>query len=252
MSTEKRFYWLKLKEDFFSSRRIKKLRKLAGGDTYTIIYLKLQLAALRTDGVLQWTGLEDNIFEELALELDEDPDNVEVTLRYLLSCGLAETDNMESVFFPWVVKSTGSEQSSAERVRKHREAKALQCNATPLLCNTEKEIEKEKEPEIEKDVKRKRFTPPTLEEVTAYCRERGNIVDPVKFYDFYTADPDRAWIDSNGKPVRNWKQKVITWERKDEKKPSKPNKVTTAVNYKAPKPTSLDELRKKVAGIAEK
>ena len=47
---EKRYYWLRFKDDFFDSKRIKKLRKMAGGDTYVIIYLKMQLKALRTDG----------------------------------------------------------------------------------------------------------------------------------------------------------------------------------------------------------
>ena len=41
MSEGKRYYWLKLKDDFFTSKRIKKLRAMAGGDTYLIIYLKL-------------------------------------------------------------------------------------------------------------------------------------------------------------------------------------------------------------------
>ena len=40
---EKRYYWLKFRDDFFDSKRIKKLRKMAGGDTYTIIYLKMML-----------------------------------------------------------------------------------------------------------------------------------------------------------------------------------------------------------------
>lgn len=241
MSAEKRYYWLKLKEDFFSSRRIKKLRKLAGGDTYTIIYLKLQLAALRTDGILQWTGLEDNIFEELALELDEDPDNVEVTLRYLLSCGLAESENMESVFLPWVVASTGSEGATAERMRKSRERKALQgvtqseqpCNI-PEHCYTEKEKELDTELELEREVKRKRFTPPTLDEVKAYCQERGNDVDPEKFFAYYTAG---HWKDSKGDPVRNWKQKVLTWERK-EKKPK--GKVMSSKEYNAKPKQKID------------
>lgn len=154
--SEKRYYWLKLKEDFFGSRRIKKLRKLAGGDTYTIIYLKMQLAALRTDGVLTWTGLEDNIFEELALELDEEPDNVEVTLRYLLSVGLAESDDMQSVFLPWVVANTGSEGTSAKRWRDWNERKkALESNKqltqTALDTNGEKEKELEIELETEKE-----------------------------------------------------------------------------------------------------
>lgn len=47
----KRYYWLKLKEDFFEQRVIK-IKKIAGGDTYTIIYLKLQLLAMKNEGKL--------------------------------------------------------------------------------------------------------------------------------------------------------------------------------------------------------
>ena len=56
---------------------------------------------------------------------------------------------------------------------------------------------------------KKGFTPPTIEEVIEYCASRNNMVDPYKFFDFYDVS---GWIDSNGKPVKNWKQKVITWE----------------------------------------
>ena len=58
----------------------------------------------------------------------------------------------------------------------------------------------------------KRFIKPTLEEVQAYCKERNNNVDAKAFYDYYN---EGDWKDAKGKPVRNWKQKVITWERKD-------------------------------------
>lgn len=64
------------------------------------------------------------------------------------------------------------------------------------------------------------FTPPTLEEITAYCRERNNNVDPKQFFDYFQTG---NWIDSEGKPVRNWKQKLITWEKKGRKpQPQKP------------------------------
>ena len=79
----KRYYWLKLKEDFFEQRVIKKLRKIAGGDTYTIIYLKLQLLAMKNDGKLVFENVEDDFASEMALELDEDVENVKVTLMYL-------------------------------------------------------------------------------------------------------------------------------------------------------------------------
>lgn len=141
MSEVKKFYWLKLKSDFFNSKRIKKLRRMAGGDTYTIIYLKMQLAALKTDGVLQWTGVEDDFASELALDLDERSEDVQMTLAFLLAQGLIETSNGESYFLPWVVENTGSETDAAERMRKMRERN----NVTPMLQVSYTEIEKEKE-----------------------------------------------------------------------------------------------------------
>ena len=58
------------------------------------------------------------------------------------------------------------------------------------------------------------FRPPTLEEVTAYCRERSSPVNPKRFYDYFSTPDDqgRTWHDSEGKPVRNWKQRIISWE----------------------------------------
>lgn len=48
----KKYYWLKLRNDWFGDKRIKKLRSIAGGDTYTIIYLKMQLLSLKNEGKL--------------------------------------------------------------------------------------------------------------------------------------------------------------------------------------------------------
>ena len=60
----------------------------------------------------------------------------------------------------------------------------------------------------------KPLIPPTFEEISEYIRSRGSKIDAKRFYDFFNTPDDngRTWIDSNGKPVRNWKQKVITWE----------------------------------------
>lgn len=56
---------------------------------------------------------------------------------------------------------------------------------------------------------KKALEPPTLDEVVAYCKERGNSVDPKKFFDYFSA---ANWTDSKGQKVKSWKQKVITWE----------------------------------------
>ena len=158
MDSGKRYYWLKLYDDFFSSVRIKKLRKIAGGDTYLAIYLKMQLLAMKNDGILKWSGIEDDFASELALDLDEEPENIKVTMSYLLSCGLAETNDSISYFFPYAVSNVGSEGSSAKRVREYRgRLKALPCNndvtAVKQIGNGEiRDKRQEKEIEIDKDI----------------------------------------------------------------------------------------------------
>lgn len=69
--------------------------------------------------------------------------------------------------------------------------------------------------------KRKAFTPPLFEEVLAYVMDKGLNVDAKRFFDYYEAGD---WHDAKGKPVKNWKQKCITW---DKHSPSQPNKDTT-------------------------
>lgn len=62
-----------------------------------------------------------------------------------------------------------------------------------------------------KYIYRKKFKKPTLEEIKDYCLNvRHNKVDYQYFYDFFT---EGNWIDSKGNKVRNWKQKIITWEK---------------------------------------
>ena len=223
---ERRYFWLKLKEDFFESKRIKKLRKLAGGDTLTIIYLKMQLKSIKTDGVLSYTGLEKSFAEELALDLDENPEDVGLLLNYLLSVGLIETSDNVNFLLPYAVESTGSEGGSAKRVREFRERKSLQSNAdvTEVKRIGNVEIEKEIEIDIEKENKRTRaFVPPTYEEVKAYCEERNNGIDPQHFIDYQQS---RGWVLSNGKKMVDWKATIRTWEQRNKKEVRVEDKTT--------------------------
>lgn len=59
-----------------------------------------------------------------------------------------------------------------------------------------------------------KFTPPTLEEVSDYCQERNNGVDPQKFIDFYSS---KGWMVGKNR-MKDWKASVRTWERDDNKK----------------------------------
>lgn len=63
-----------------------------------------------------------------------------------------------------------------------------------------------------KEIYKERFKKPTLEDITEYCKSRNNNIDPKTFFDYYEVN--------NWKDVKNWKQKIITWEMHD-KQPKK-------------------------------
>lgn len=183
MAEPKRYFWLKLHKDFFKRKEIKRLRKIAGGDTYTIIYMEMLLRSIIDEGKLFFDGLEDDFASELALDLDEDEENVKITIQYLLKTGLLEIRSDEEYYLPDTKDSTGCETAVAVRVRRHREKqKALQCNTDVTqvkhLCNGELEIELDKEKEIELDKIHCRVehdhTPNTITEIIDYLNLKTN------------------------------------------------------------------------------
>lgn len=136
-SKKKRYYWLQLKEDFFNQKEIKLLRRIAGGDTYTIIYLKMLLVSLRDEGKLYFEAIGDNFAEEVALSLDEAPEDVAITISYLEKKGLLEIIEDDEYFLNRVPELLGSEAYSTQRSRRHRAKKKLQENAQSLQCNND-------------------------------------------------------------------------------------------------------------------
>lgn len=245
----RRYFWLKLREDFFRDKAMKKMRRIAGGDTYVIIYLKMMLMSIQTEGELYFDGIENDFADELALALDEDEDNVRVAIGFLLRSGKLIEKSKSVYFMPEASEAIGSESSSAERVRKFREKQKqkqleaevtvalpctaetpemLQCNTEETLCNVTGNVEKSRgeksrgdkresidtQPDKPADYnppKAKRFVKPTLEEVRAYCQSRQNGVDAERFYDYYESNGWRV-----GKsPMKDWKAAVRTWERSE-------------------------------------
>lgn len=151
----KKYFWLKLKDDFFNQKEIKMLRKLAGGDTFTVIYLKILLLSLKNDGRVYYDGIARNMVEEIALEIDEETENVQLTFNYLQTKGLLIFNSDDEVELSNIHQMIGSESASASRVRKHRERKVLQSNneVTKLKHLSNTEIEKDIEIDIEKEIK---------------------------------------------------------------------------------------------------
>lgn len=202
MSEPKRYFWLKLHKDFFQRKEIKRLRKIAGGDTYTIIYLKMLLRSIMSEGKLYFDGLEEDFAAEVALDLDESEENVQITITYLLNSGLLEMRSDDEYYLPDTKNSTGCETAVAARVRRHREKqKALQCNTDVTqvkhLCNgeiekeIEKEIDKEKEIDIEIEHRDRDITISTTREDKEI--ENPQSLSPVSNIDIYD-----LWTNSFG------------------------------------------------------
>lgn len=158
----KRYYWLKLKDDFFDEKYIKALRKLPQGDSLAIVYLKMQLKSLKTEGIIKYEGIMPDAMTELALLLDEDENVVRLAVEALIRFGVVERWDNDTFYLVQLQQLIGSESQSAARVRKHRELKKtqqlvgaensntqpmLQCNADVTECNTE--IEKSESEDIE-------------------------------------------------------------------------------------------------------
>lgn len=148
----KRYYWIQLAQDFFKSKEMKLLRKIAGGDTHTIIYLKMMLISLEDGGHIYYDGLADNLAEEIALVIDENVEDIKITLIFLESKGLLTRRNDRDYFLEQVPEMVGSETASTRRSRKHRELRGLHCNTIATTCNGDIDIEKDIDTDIEKDI----------------------------------------------------------------------------------------------------
>ena len=124
-----------------------------------------------------------------------------------------------------------------------------------LFVKTQKSQEKEKEKEKDKEKEkeggeapptppkaRARFIPPTPEEVAAYCRERGNGVNPQRFVDFYSAKGWRV----GGQPMKDWQAAVRTWEGREDYgysvHPPDRGKTVSAQRYKQREYTEAEML----------
>ena len=157
MGQNKKYYWLKLKENFFEEKQIKYLRSLPDGDKIVIAYLKMQLKSLKTEGFIKYDSILPSNIDELAMVLDENTNTIKLMIGALQKVNAVEILDDGSFYMIAMQDLIGKEGESAERVRRFRkneQLKALQCNSDVTKCNTEIEIEIEKEieKEIDKDI----------------------------------------------------------------------------------------------------
>ena len=226
MADSKRFYWLKLKRDFFKRHDIRIIENMKNGKDYILFYLKLLCESIDHDGDLRFSEKIPYSEEMLATITDTNVDIVRAAVNMFIQLGMMELMDDGTYFMTEVQKMIGRETEWAEKKRQYREQlKQNEDNVLRLseakgtMSDKSKSIEIEKEKEIEKEDKRKRFTRPSFEEVEAYCNERKNTVNAQRFIDYYDSV---GWkVGRTGKPMKDWKAAVRRWEDDDKAKKEK-------------------------------
>lgn len=163
MSDSKKFYWLKLKKDFFKRHDIRIIEAMPNGKDYILFYLKLLLESLDHEGMLRFSATIPYNEDMLSTITNTNIDIVRSAMKIFLELHMMEVFDDMTIHMLEVQKLLGCETKAAERVRKHRNnLKALQCNTTVTNRNTEIEIEKEleKELELELDITQTPSNPP--------------------------------------------------------------------------------------------
>ena len=233
MSDNKKYYYLRLKDNFFDSDELKILESMKDGYLYSNILLKLYLRSLKNDGKLVVNDRIPYSADMLASVTGHQVGTIKQALSVFKDLGLIDVLDNGAIYMLDIQNFIGKGSSEADRKREYRQR--IEIDRTNVQTNLrqisdknppEIEIELEKEIEIEKEIhssakstttKRKRFEKPTLSQITQYCLERNNNVNAEQFYDYYESNGWKVGKNS----MKDWKACVRTWERNGYDRPIK-------------------------------
>ena len=231
--SDKKYYWLKLKRDFFKRHDIHILNGMEYGREIVLFYIKLMLESIDHEGELRFSEKLPYSNSMLANLTDTPEQIVETSMEILQDFKLIEIDENGTIILPKVINmiDSASDTDEARRSKRYREKKKAerdgtsQGNVTPVtdnVTNSHESLEfRDKSIEIRDYIKREskerkntltHFVPPTVEEVYLYCEERHNGINPQRFVDYYSA---RGW-----KGIKDWKSLISVWENTDNGKES--------------------------------
>ena len=154
---KKVFFWLKLDQNFFKNLAIKHaLKRVPGRKDIVLIYQMLMLESLSTEGVLYYEGTLPSLEKELAVKLDVEEEEIQMTIGYFKQAGLIQVDDEHNAEMLQVPALMEQETDWARYKREQRKTLKLDnVQQVSNNCPTELEIELELEQEIdiEKEIK---------------------------------------------------------------------------------------------------
>lgn len=166
MEANKKYYWLKLKRDFFKRHDIMIIESMPNGKEYALFYLKLLLESIDHEGALRFSEAIPYNEQMISTITNTNIDIVRTAMKIFQQLNLVEMQDNQTIFMNEVNKMLGSETAYAEKQRQYRLNRDKKDTlSTACLPNVRQEIELEKEKELdlydeppEKESKPKRVT----------------------------------------------------------------------------------------------
>lgn len=218
--------WIKICTDIFDDEKMILIESMPEADAVIVIWFKLLCLAGKQNnsGVFMLNDKIAYTDEMLATIFRRPLNTVRLALNTFESFGMIEIVDSVVTIPNWekhqsLDKLEAAREKNRQRVSAYRQRQKMLAsgndysNGTVMACN---DIDKEKDIEEDKNKKKNnkttsRFTPPTIDEVQAYCIERNNNVDAERFIDYYTSNGWKVGKNS----MKDWKAAVRTWERAD-------------------------------------
>lgn len=239
MADNRKYYYLKLKENYFDEDAIVLLESMQDGVLYSNILLKLYLKSLKNGGKLQ---LDENIpytAQMIATITRQQVGTVERALQIFMKLGLVEPLQNGALYMSNIELLIG--QSSTEGERKRRARRALQeqaalPEAVADKCPPERELELEieKEKEIELEIKREGEIKPGQTTRAPFGRYKNVFLSEKELAELQTELPSKweyyidrlsGYIASSGKKYKNHAATIRRWAADDEAKKAPKQKI---------------------------
>ena len=156
MGDSKKYFWLKLKRDFFKRHDIRIVEDMPNGKDYVLFYLKLLCESVDHEGMLRFSDQIPYNEQMLATITNTNVDIVRMATKVFTELGMMELLDDGTLFMLETQKMVGSETEWAKKKREYRDKKALEDKERTKKDNVRQEIEKQidtdKEIEIEKKI----------------------------------------------------------------------------------------------------
>lgn len=246
MADVKKYYYLKLKDNFFDSDAMIILESMENGYLYSNILMKMYLRSIKTDGRLMFNERIPYNANLLSKIVRHNVDVVEKAIKVFKELDLIEILDNGAIYMLDIQNYIGQSSTEADRKRLYRTKvndEKLKIGQMSVKCpdKTPPEIEIEKEIEIKKENTKRKFTKPTIEEIQEYCKERNNGINAEAFYDFYES---KDWYVGKNK-MKDWKACVRTWEQRNTKpKETVPEWIDKNIDQKQATEEEINEINK--------